>query len=106
VSDYSGVHARAVSTVARKGVAVTFTLGATTVSGYAIQDTGSLREFQSQGLIEASDEVLFFTPTTIGECPEPEYTLSGFGDVDFVTKRVFPLSPNGTAIGARVIVSR
>jgi hypothetical protein len=88
------------------GTAVTFSLGAASIAGYAVQDSGGFKEYYAQGLIEATDEVLFFVPSSSGSVPDPGYTLSGFGDAEFVTKRVFPLSPNGTAIAARVVVSK
>lgn len=104
--DYSATHSRALALVTKMGTSVTFSLDDTTVSASAVQDEGSFRQYLSQGLITQEDQVIFAVPETEGECPKEGYTLSGFSEVDFVTKKVFPISPSGTVIAFKVVVSR
>lgn len=106
MSDYTGTHARALNLITRKGVGVSCSEGNTSVNGFAVQDTGSFREFLAQGLVTSGEEIVFFVPSTVGECPKEGYVLSGFTDIDFAIKRVFPIALNGTVIAAKLVLSR
>lgn len=85
---------------------VTFTLGTTSITGTASQDSGAYRSYLKDGLITAEDDVVLFVPDTAGQCPEEGYVASGFTGADMVTKKVFPIAPAGFVVAATVVVGR
>ena len=120
MSQYTGIASRALSTLARKGAAVTFTLqsagtydettdtysGASTatVTGYAIEDEGDPIEYQRLELIQQSPATLLFGPSMAGEIPPLGSVVTWAG----TSKTVFavaPIRPDGTCIVAEVIVA-
>lgn len=131
-SKYVNEHAGALSDVTAAGSAVTFTRvtpGAvsdstdvasgsttTTVEGYAVESEGmrdtAVREgvsggflFHTAGLTHRADVTLFFTPSTIGESPRVDDTLTWAGE-GLTVQSVQLLAPDGVAIAATVECKR
>lgn len=121
MSVYTQDHAGALADVKAAGAAVTFTLenpgtldeatglytsaSSTTVSGYAVRDRGNPKTYESLSLKQSEAPTLFFTPSTFGSLPLPGYTVV-WGSVTYTVRDVEPLAPDGTAIGAYVVVAR
>jgi len=118
---YTQQHASSHATLKRKGAAVTFTHASpgaydattdthtspasTTVAGYAIQDAGNPEQYKALDLIESEAPTLFFTPTTFGSLPALNDTVS-WNSVTWFVRSILPIAPDGTAIAARIVVSR
>jgi hypothetical protein len=121
MSIYGSTHARASTVVVGAGASVTFTLAtpgtydATTdtysapstasVAGAAIRVAGDPKQYRALALVEEEAPTLFFTPTVFGQLPAPGYSVTWSG-LTFVTRAVRPIAPDGTAIAARIVVSR
>jgi len=121
MTDYTPVASRALATVTRKGVAVTFshttagsydaatdtTTGATvtTVTGYAVGAANNPITLQALSLITSDARTLYFTPTTFGQMPSLLDSVTWGGNV-YAVKKIDPTSPAGDALGDYVIISR
>jgi hypothetical protein len=121
VADYTQDHANALADVLAAGQSVTFTLTAigtytestdaqgapvvTTVTGGAVAEKGSLTQYEAMGLTHTDARTLFFVPTTYGSVPALQSVVS-WGGSSYVVKRVEAVDPDGTALGAHVVVSR
>lgn len=121
MSDYTTVHANALSAVQGAGASVTFTHtspGAyddatdtystpttSTVTGSAVQVAGDPDAYDRLSLIRSVAPSLFFTPDTLGALPAPGDSAS-WGSDTYVVKDVQALSPNGTAIAATVVIAK
>lgn len=117
---YGAQHSSALATMQRKGAAVTLTVETpgtlnpltetwsspttTEVEGYAIEVPGDPKEYEALGLIQLNPATLFFVPTSYGAAITLGAGLTWAGSARLV-KRVKPLQPDGTPIGARVIVA-
>lgn len=104
-----------------KGAAVTFTVTnpgtydattdtyssdtTSTVAGYALRAAGDPERYRALNLVESENPTLEFVPTTAGEVPPLNATVT-FGGFGYVVRDVEPVAQNGTATRARVIVSR
>lgn len=119
---YAVQHASASRTLAKKGAAVTFTLSSpgtpdpatdtygdpvvTTVSGLAIRTKGDPKRYEALSLVQSESPMLVFTPTTRGESPPLNSTVS-WGGVTFTARDAEPVDPDGRgAVIWHVIVSR
>jgi hypothetical protein len=121
VSKYATDHADALLDVADAGEAITFTLSSpgtydattdtytsastSTIAGYAIQDEGDPEQYKALDLIEAAAPTLFFTPSTYGTLPDERYT-GVWNSETYTVRSVSPIAPDGTAIAARIVISR
>jgi hypothetical protein len=117
VSQYTAVASRALASVKRKGVAVTFaetvrthdgatetfTASVVTVAGYAVRIPARPDTYERLGLIQSTAPTLLFTPATYGEVPALGATVSWSGKTLTVAD-VNPLEPDGTVILAEVVV--
>jgi hypothetical protein len=106
-------------TIQTKGAAVTFSLTTmtfdattetstpttTTVAGYAMEVDGDLEEYKAAEVIASQAKTLLFVPTTSGEVPLVESTLTWASET-FATKSVKSLGLAGTAQASRVMVSK
>lgn len=118
---YATTHARAKTIVVGAGAAVTFTLttpgtydsttdtysapSTASIVGSAVRVAGDPQQYKALELVEEEAPTIFFTPTTFGQLPAPGYSVT-WGGLTFVTRAVRPISPDGTAIAARIVVSR
>jgi hypothetical protein len=115
---YATEHADALADIAEAGTAVTFSKSTTTtnettgaessavvtaVSGFAVRVSGNPMVYQALGLTVSAPITLLFAPTTYGERPELDSTVTWEGET-WTVKSVNPLSPDGTDILSRVIV--
>lgn len=119
MSDYSADHASALIDVQNAGASVTWsktTPGTydaetdtytdpvtTTCAGSAVEEVGDDAEYQALELIASSPITLFFTPTTYGDLPSLDMTGTWAGATRSI-KRIRPLRPGGTVIGAWLVV--
>lgn len=120
MADYTTDHADALADVTDAGAAVTFTLqspgtynestdtwttgATTTVSGYAVEVKADPDTYERLSLVRSQAPSLFFTPTTYGDLPTPGYSVP-WGGKTYTVKDVAPLSPDGTAIAATVVIA-
>ncbi len=120
-ASYAPQAARALSTLARKGASVTFTLrtpgtldpatntrtasSVSTVAGYAVQDNPALRVYQALGLVATDARTLQFSGSTAGEVP-PLGASCSWGGVTYTVRDVSPVAPSGTAVIVRVVVAK
>ena len=116
---YAAEHAAALADIRAAGKALIFTgetrtydpltgvatLEETTVAGYAIRVQGDPRMYEALGLVEMEAPTLLFAPSTLGERPDIGMTCTWAG-YDWVAKKIFPVSPDGTLIVAKVVVAR
>jgi hypothetical protein len=102
---YTTDHASALADVKAAGAAITFTLGATTVAGYAIPIGGMPKQYRSSRLVEGQGPVLFFVPTTYGQRP-PLNALGTWNAKEYAVKSEEPFDPDGTAIFSYVALDR
>lgn len=107
--------------VRHRGAAVTFTVEqpgsydattdtyssptTSTVAGYAVRAAGDPERYKALELIESENPTLEFVPTTAGELPPLNATVS-WGGTSYVVRDVDPVAENGTATRARVIIGR
>lgn len=115
---YTATHTRALGTVSRKGSAVSFTLSSpgtydpttdthsspttTTVSGYAVQDDAG-KHRRAGELIGETNVVLLFTPSTRGELPLADYSVTWNSATHSVVRTFREINPDGQgAIAAYV----
>jgi hypothetical protein len=66
---------------------------------------GDPDQYRDLGLIAAQAVTLLFAPSTYGSVPDLDHSVTWGGEVYTVKDRK-PLSPDGTAILSRVVVSR
>lgn len=120
MGNYASDHSDALATVADAGAAATFTLTSpgtydestgtwstpttSTVTGSAVEVGGDPDTYERLSLIRSSAPSLFFTPDTYGSLPTVGYTVT-WGGVSYTVKDVLPLSPDGTAIAATILVA-
>lgn len=103
---YAQDHASALADITKAGAAVTFTpLTGSAVSGAAIQDMGSAREYADLGLVQRDTVTLWFAPSTYGERPGLTSTFT-WGSGSFTVAYTEPVAPDGSAIIVKVIGSR
>jgi hypothetical protein len=118
---YAVDHASALADVTAAGAAVTFTVtnpgtsnpltgqftgnSTSTVTGSALRVKGDPKRYEALNLVESEAPTLLFTPTTYGQLPSLEATVT-FGGTVYRVRDVDPLAPDGTAILARIVVSR
>lgn len=117
---YAPEHEGALEDVREAGAHVTFEASAaeydaetdtggavevSSVSGFAFQTRGNPIRYQALGLIESSAPTLLFIPETYGELPVLGSSVTWAGAVHTV-KSINPIAPDGTAIGAKVVISR
>lgn len=118
---YATDHVSALADVATAGASVTFTFvspgtydettdtysggSSSTVTGSAIRVRGDRREYEALKLVQSEAPTLFFTPTTYGQVPAIGASVT-WNSVVYIVRSVDPVSPDGTAICARVIVAR
>ena len=118
---YADDHASALADLTEAGTAVTFTRtlpgtydpstdtwsggSTTTVAGYAMRVKGNPLQYQALELIQSESPTLLFTPSTYGEMPALGSQVT-WNSLAYTVRAVDPVSPDGTAIVARVIVSR
>lgn len=76
----------------------------TTVAGYAVQTKPDLDTYEALSLVHASSRTLWFTPSTFGQLPLVGYTVV-WGGVTYTVRSVDSVAPDGTVIGAKVVVS-
>lgn len=117
---YADTHASALLDVAEAGSAVTFTHATpgtydattdtyttpttTTVTGYAIEVAGDPDTYKALSLVRSSAPALFFMPDTYGSLPNVGDTVT-WNSTAYTVRDVSPLAPDGTAIGATIVVS-
>lgn len=118
---YSVEHASALADIRAAGTDVTFTLTTpgthsestgtfstpTTadVTGSALEVAGDPRQYAELGLTSHQSATLLFAPDTYGDTPSLNAQVLWGSDL-YTVKAVKPLRPDGTAILARVVVSR
>lgn len=121
MSVYTADHIDALSAVQESGMAVTFTYrnpgtldaatglytgsSTTTVSGYAVRTRGNPKTYDRLTLKQSEAPSLFFVPSTFGALPLPGYEVT-MGSVKYTVRDVDPVAPDGTALAARIVVSR
>lgn len=102
-----------------RGTAVTFSLpgisytestGATTpstssVTGYAIEVAGDVKEYSALGLKVENTMTLLFRPDTAGEDPATG-SVASWASAGYTVKSTDTLAPFGTALETRVVMSR
>lgn len=84
--------------------------GSTTVVGKAVAVRPNavrpdMDRYRDLGLVKANAITLLFWPTTYGEQPEADYTVT-WGGNGYVVNAVDLVAPAGSALVMRVIVSR
>lgn len=113
------MHSVARAQVADAGAAVTFTktlqqhdaatdaVTSTTLSvvGHAVQTRSDPKRYEALGLLITEARTLLFAPTIYGALPAPGYTVTWAGS-EWTVRDVDPVAPDGTALVARVTVSR
>lgn len=120
-TQYAPHATRALATVKRKGAAITFALVSpgvydaatdtwsspvtTSIAGFAVEIGNDPEVFRNLGLILADHATFLFTASTLGSLPVPGFRTT-WGGAAYTVKSVLPLSPDGTALLARVIASR
>ena len=118
---YSEDHASALADVQDAGASVAFSLvsagthdpatdtwsggSTTTVTGSAVRTAGNPERYKALELVESEAPTLFFTPDTYGSLPDQGSTVS-WGGVTYTVRDVDPVAPDGTAIGAYVVIAR
>jgi hypothetical protein len=117
---YTTDHADALVAVREAGASVTFTrtnstynpatdtfdaARRVTVIGHAIRVKGDPERHRALSLTISEAPTLLFAPTTYGQTPDVGMSVD-FGGVRYVVRDVEPVAPDGTAILARVTVSR
>ena len=118
---YAPDHASALADVAAAGASVTFTSvtpgtydestdtwsggSSSTVTGSAVRVRGNPREDEALELIQSEAPSLLFTPTTYGQLPALNASVT-WNSIVYTVRSVEPVAPDGTAILARVIVAR
>lgn len=119
---YTATHSHALATVTRKGAAVTFTLVSpgtydaatdtytdattSTVLGSAVQDDATQHR-KAGDLIGTGNVVVFFTPTTRGQLPLPDYRVTWGSAALHVVRTFGGIDPDGQgAIAAYVELAR
>jgi hypothetical protein len=121
MANYAPDHAAALADVADAGADADFTFenpgtldeatglytsaSTTTVSGKAIQTKGESKTYDRLGLKQSEAPTLFWVPDTLGQLPLPDYRIT-WGSRNLVVRDVDPIAPDGTALAARVVVSR
>lgn len=100
---YSADHASALADVRDAGAAVSF-VGVATVAGYAVRDKGK-REFKGSETVVTESPRLFFVPSTYGDLPEQNASVS-WGGITYTVASVEPIAPDGTALACYVEVGR
>lgn len=121
MSDYSADWADALAAVTESGADADFTFedpgtlneatglhssaSTTTVSGKAIQTRGNPKTYDRLSLKQSEAPSLFWVPDTMGELPLPNYSIT-WGGRALKARDIDPIAPNGTAIAARIVVSR
>lgn len=123
MTSYAPDHAWALTAVADAGAAVTFTrktpgtldeatglytgASSSTIAGYAVDTfAGAGKTFGTPFVLKDDEDLaFFFTPTTFGSLPIPGDTVS-WNSTTYTVRRVIPLAPGGTALGATVTVGR
>lgn len=117
---YATDHAAALTDVADAGASITFTdvtqgsydpetdtatPSTATVTGSAVRVQGDPQMYEALGLVEAEPATLLFAPTTYGDTPALGSTCT-WGSSTFTVRAVNPVAPDGSAIIAKVVVSR
>jgi hypothetical protein len=121
MANYAPDHAAALADVADAGADADFTFedpgtldeatglytsaSTTTVSGKAIQTRGNPKTYERLSLKQSEAPSLFWVPDTLGQLPLPDYRIT-WGGRALVARDIDPIAPNGTAIAARIVVSR
>lgn len=111
----------ALADVSEAGSAVTFTFASpgtydeatdrysgassTTVAGHAIRIDGDPKKYEALELTQAEAVTLLFTSTTYGQLPALGAEVT-WNSVAYWVRDVEPLAPDGTAIRARIVVTR
>jgi hypothetical protein len=76
-----------------------------TISGTAVGVPGDPDEYEALGLVLSKARTLVFVPDTAGEYPDERYAIVWAGE-SYDVKSSRPTAPNGTALAARVVLSR
>ena len=120
MTQYAAEHASALRDIREAGAPVEFHYrGRESVSGFALQVEGAGLEYEPGKFIERSRITLLFVPENYGDTPLLGSTVEwGWHSpsiralvdqprgVRYQIKSVEPLSPDGTAILSRVVISR
>lgn len=77
----------------------------TSVAGYAMRVRGNPKTLDRLSLKESEAPTLLFAPSTSGSVPLPNDSVS-WGGVTYIARDVDEVSPDGTAIIAKVVVAR
>lgn len=74
------------------------------VTGYAVEKKGALLTYEKLSLIAADARTLFFVGSNYGDLP-PRGATVPWGGISYTVKYVEPVAPDGTAIGATVVIA-
>lgn len=118
---YAATHASALATAKRKGEAMTFTLAnpgthsptagtfssasTSTVAGYGVRSRGDPKVYEALKLTPREAPTIFFVPSTYGQLPALNSKVP-FESVTYSVRSIDPIAPDGTAIAARVVISK
>jgi hypothetical protein len=118
---YNGQHAGALALVTRKGASVTFTrrspgthtattgrfasASSSSIAGSAVQVASEPEQLRALSLVETDAPTLFFVPSTYGQMPD-ELDEVTWNSLTYRVRAIQRIAPDGTAIAARVVVSR
>lgn len=124
VPSYTEIHAAALAAIANEGFAVTFSKDSTvgydqltdtlpapasstsTIVGYAKWIPGGKPTTNEPSVaVETASPRLLFVPTTLGQMPAPNAYLD-INSTTYVLESRDDVAPDGTAIGAYLLVSR